>query len=212
MSEAMRTRSHWSYVVLTFAQRDWPNKWELYKQGVFMWAKMRKRIVRRFGTMQYVQTWERHKKGGAHVNVVIANRNLYDEISTDFRAIRNGWLEPNAVACGFGMRTWIEPIAGTDGMAGYLTKLSRELTGQGGKDQVPEDAPRHFRRIRASRKTLPPVAHSEYTGRMVFCPLEKWLENSRQSMGVIGAMAKSGVIPEGRLSAADREFSLANVR
>ena len=41
-------------------------------------------------------------------------------------------------------------------MAGYLTKLARELTGAGVKSQVPVNAPRHFRRIRASAKLLPP--------------------------------------------------------
>lgn len=110
------------------------------------------------------------------MNIVVANKKLFDQVSVDFRKPRREWLEPHAVDCGFGQRTWIEAIEGTDGMAGYLTKLSRELTGAQGKDQIPEDAPAHFRRIRASVRTLPPVRRSELTGRMVFCTLEQWVK------------------------------------
>lgn len=75
-----------------------------------------------------------------------------------------------AVAVGFGFRTWVEPLRpGAElTLAGYLTKLSRELTGAGFKDQVPVNAPPHFRRLRASRKLLPKPFHRKgWTGILV---------------------------------------------
>jgi hypothetical protein len=56
-------------------------------------------------------------------------------------------------------------------MAGYLVKLAKELTGAQAKkgDQAPLHAPRHFRRIRASRGLLPAQAKGagEWTGALV---------------------------------------------
>lgn len=183
VAEGMKRLRHWTYVVLTFAQKDWPDKWEQYRAGVVLWSRLRKRFVRKWGKINYIQTWERHKKGGCHVNVAIANSALYSATMEDFRKVKTKWLEPHATSVGFGVRTWIEPIEGTQGMAGYLTKLSRELTGAEGKEQIPEDAPPHFRRIRASQKTLPPPNKSNLTGKMRFCTLESW-EQSSQSQRV----------------------------
>jgi len=171
---ALNRRPDWVYIVLTFPQAEWPNKWELYRRGVELWAKLRKRFVRRFGRMEYIQTWERHAKGGAHVNLVIANEDLFWRTCEDWRAIRRRWLRPTAMECGFGKVIWLKPMNTPDGLAGYFTKLSRELTGAGEKNQIPEDAPPHFRRIRSSAKTLPPVYHSEYTGQLLQCPVESW--------------------------------------
>lgn len=60
-------------------------------------------------------------------------------------------------------------------MAGYLVKLARELTGSARKDQVPVDAPSHFRRLRASRGLLPAAftGSGEYTGEMRQKPKEQ---------------------------------------
>lgn len=174
IAQAMEEREHWSYIVLGFAQADWKCVFDQYKAGLGMWAKLRKRFTRRWGKFAYIQTWERYQKGGAHLNLVVSSKALFEAIWQDYRPTRNLWLEPNAVACGFGYRTWLEPVIGEEGMAGYLGKLSRELTGAQNKSQVPDDAPHHFRRIRASRYTLPPTTHSELTGRIVFCNLEAW--------------------------------------
>lgn len=193
ISEAMTTRKNWTYIVLTFAQGDWPDKWQQYKQGVVLWSKLRKRIVRKWGKFEYIQTWERHNKGGAHVNVVVSNYDLHQAVIEDWREVRRDWLEPHAVECGFGMRTWIEPIRGQVEMAGYMTKLSKELTGQIGKSQIPEDAPPHFRRIRASVRTLPPVRKSDLTGRMVFCTLDRWLDLTKK-----GANPQKAELPQER--------------
>jgi hypothetical protein len=58
-------------------------------------------------------------------------------------------------------------------MAGYLVKLARELTGAAVKDQVPVNAPSHFRRLRASQGLLPPpYKNPEITGALHLEPLE----------------------------------------
>jgi hypothetical protein len=170
---AMKKRKHWSYIVLTFSQREWRSTWEQAKKGVALWAKLRKRFVRNFGPIAYVQTWERHAKKGLHVNVAISNARVAKTIAELQYPHKWKWLAVAGVECGFGRIHWAEPLRGDDGsLAGYLTKLSRELTGAGPKNQIPVDAPRHFRRLRASIRLLPPPFRSELTGRLVQCPLE----------------------------------------
>lgn len=172
---ALETYSPWTYLVLTFAHGNWPNKWNQYRAGVDLWAKLRKRFSREWGPFRYVQTWERNKGGGAHINVIVNNDVFYQETLKYREKVRNCWLKPHAVGCGFGYITWLEPMKDEQRLAGYLTKLSQELTGAGPKNQIPEDAPAHFRRIRASQKTLPPPKKSGLTGRLVFCTLEEFL-------------------------------------
>jgi len=60
----------------------------------------------------------------------------------------------------------------SSGMAGYLTKLSRELVDANGKGQIPYDAPPHFRRLRASRGVLPKPHKSNLTGWLVTLPMD----------------------------------------
>jgi hypothetical protein len=79
-----------------------------------------------------------------------------------------------AQSCGFGWQCYADILSGqAGGLAGYLAKKAQELVGASTKpgDQIPYDAPRHFRRLRASRGCLPPVAKGEYTGQLVFGPL-----------------------------------------
>lgn len=175
-AEALESRKNWVSVVLTFAQKDWSNPFDQYTKGGELWACLRKRIVREYGATAYLQTWERHKKGGAHVNVCLSNPRIFHQVAADFRPWKNGWLEPHAVECGFGFRCWVEPVVGKRGMAGYLTKLSRELTGASAKGQTPFDAPPHFRRLRASRGLLPPIRKGDLTGALIRCSLQRWTE------------------------------------
>lgn len=171
---AINRRPDWTVITLTFPQADWPDKWKLYKAGVVLWAKLRKRFVRTFGKMEYIQTWEAHASGWPHVNLAVANEDLFWRATENWRAVRRYWLKPHAMACGFGPVMWIKTMYDPNGLAGYMTKLSRELTGAGTKGQVPVNAPHHFRRLRASRGTLPRVIHSDLTGRLLKCPLEQW--------------------------------------
>lgn len=174
-AEAITSRKHWSYLVLTFAQRSWPDKCAQARAGVGCWSKLRKRLTREFGKIPYIQTWEAHVKGGFHCNVAVANKVIYDIV----RRLESPewwlWLRHHAEQSGFGPVCWAEPIRGSqEQLAGYLTKLSRELTGAGAKNQVPVLAPPHFRRLRASQGLLPPVHSSDWTGRLVFAPLESF--------------------------------------
>ncbi len=174
----------WTYIVLTFDQNNWEDPWQQYKQGVTLWSRLRKRITRKFGMVKYIQTWERHQKGGAHVNVLASCWGLFQAVQHDWRRVRNSWLEPNAVACGFGMRTWIENMRGGGvEVAGYLTKLSRELTCSSPKSQTPLDAAKHFRRLRASRGVLPPPWKSEMTGKLWMCPIHGFPEQNHPNNG-----------------------------
>jgi hypothetical protein len=106
--------------------------------------------------------------------MVVDNERIFHEVAHNERALHYDWFMPHALAAGFGYKLWIKRLYDADGIAGYLTKVSRELTGSGHKSQVPVDAPPHFRRIRASRKTLPPPLKSDLTGRLVFCTLQAW--------------------------------------
>lgn len=172
IAEALEAESQWVYLVLTFAQRDWPSPFEQYKAGGRMWGALQKRIHRRYGISKYIQTWERFKAGGVHVNIVAYNPALIAAVETDWREWRRDWLVPNCVEVGFGKRCWVQIVEARDGkMAGYLAKLSKELTGSGKDYQIPVDAPRHFRRIRASRHTLPPPFKTDITGKLVCSPL-----------------------------------------
>jgi hypothetical protein len=150
----------WVYLVLTFVQR-FESEWDCYKAGYERWDKLRKRLVREFGKIWYVQTWEKHVKTDyPHVNLVLNNEGIWEACKDDgWRSFRQ-WLKPHLIECGFGTITpYVEPLRPHSGLglAGYLTKLSRELTGASTKNQVPVNAPPHFRRIRATRGLLPPV-------------------------------------------------------
>lgn len=174
IAAALSAESRWVYLVLTFAQNDWDSPWAQYKAAGRCWGALLKRMQRAYGIAKYVQTWERFRKGGAHANVCIWNPAIIAAVETDWRAWRRDWLTPNAVAVGFGKRTWCEVIAsGTTRIAGYFAKLSRELTGSGKDYQIPVDAPPHFRRLRASHHTLPPVHKGDMTGRLVQLPLPR---------------------------------------
>jgi hypothetical protein len=161
----------WVYLVPTFNHRQERSEWEVYKDGVHRWKKLEKRLTRRFGRVEYVQTWEKHTRSDfPHVNLVIHNDRIWEECQGDGWRKWRQFLKPHLVECGFGPIIHVEPLRKDTGagLAGYLTKLSRELTGASVKNQVPVNAPPHFRRIRASRGLLPPVYHSnKYQGVML---------------------------------------------
>lgn len=175
---ALRKYKTWSYLVLTYPHRDWPRKKlpDLFRFGVKSWGKLRKRMIEQFGTLKYVQTWEIHKSQYPHCNVVIANKSLqvHATEADRRRAFRkpmeetfDGWFTQTIQNCGFGKQYKLSSLHNRSLMAGYLTKLANELTGAAVKDQVPVNAPRHFRRLRASIGLLEKRGRSgEFTGRL----------------------------------------------
>jgi len=172
VKQALAGKSTWTYLVLSLPQATYRNQWSMFRGGLFLWAKLRKRITREYGPFEYIQTWERHQKGGPHVNIVIESQVFQDQCYTRGREYRHDWLGNHAEQVGFGWWYAVRPMYNRAGLAWYLTKLDAELIGAGQKNQVPVNAPPHFRRLRASRGTLPPVMRGELTGTMVFQPIK----------------------------------------
>lgn len=155
----LRVGGEWVYFVLTMVPGKYSNEWAAYNAGYFNWKKLSKRLIRAHGSLAYVQTWEAHDSGFPHVNIVVHNSAIWAQCEGDgWRSFRQA-LIPHLVETGFGRVVYIEPLRPDtgQGLAGYLTKLSRELTGSTVKNQVPLNAPPGFRRLRASRGLLEPI-------------------------------------------------------
>jgi hypothetical protein len=167
---------HWVYIVLTFHFKKEHDRWESYVKAGKAWDKLRKRLDWRYGRAWYIQTWERHKKGGCHCNLVLANEEIYLEVLADWRKWRKEVLKPHAVASGFGYICWVQACDWKqEEIAGYLAGKVHELSGAPEKGQVPLDAPPHFRRIRSSPGLLPPLKTvSAFTGQVVRVPVPKY--------------------------------------
>lgn len=186
---ALTTFPDWSFLVLTYRRRDWPDLRQLFRDSVKHFYSFRKRLERVIDPFKYIQTWEITQKGTPHVNVAISSRKLVDLIEREgtwvpdgrrklgkrwnWFSVKESWkatvLEPMQTASGFGSVSTLEPMTDSDRMAGYMTKLARELVGAGGKSQIPLNAPTHWRRLRASQHTLPPRAKNpELTGKLEF--------------------------------------------
>jgi len=155
----LRRGDQWVYLVLTMIHGNYSNEWAAYNAGYFNWKKLSKRLIRAHGPLDYVQTWEAHESGFPHANVAIHNRSIWNACRGEGWKKFRQYLKPHLVATGFGYVVHVEPLrSGTgEGLAGYLTKLSRELTGSSVKNQVPLNAPPGFRRLRASRGLLEPI-------------------------------------------------------
>ncbi len=144
----------------------------------------------------YLQTWERHASGWPHCNVMISSDRLQTLVEAwGVERRQHGkrgrfclfpkrwrrWFREKAVAAGFGRSVWVEVIdqSSHEAMANYLLKIAKELTGATDKkgNQSPLDAPRHFRRIRASHKLLPPPpkGSGEWTGHLFRSPIAREL-------------------------------------
>jgi len=162
---------NWVYVVLTFDRGAFAgDTTQAYRGLVACWAALRKRMARTFGRpedpIEYIAVIERHQDGWPHVNLLIHNQRLAALCAGEgWKRVRSRWLEKNAKACGFGMRTWLAPVGNVEAMATYIVKLAGEM---GKSCQVPMNAPRHFRRLRSSPRLLPPrPTNPEITGRLV---------------------------------------------
>ncbi len=176
IERAVVAKPWWLYCVLTFNPKDWRNQWECYRGVGELWDhRLRKRIQRQFGRFIYLQTWERQRSGLPHVNLLLTSDALRAHCATipdrrEWRQeVRHGqgrlchwtafrkWLAPVAVECGFGIRTWVEIVDSPRDVSAYLVKVADEISRATFKegDQRPLGAPAHFRRIRASRGTLP---------------------------------------------------------
>lgn len=171
---AALSRERWMYGVLTFDPADVGSRDDAYREAGRRWDKyLRRRLERRFGRIEYMQTWERHLSGWPHMNILFRSSELYAEL--DKRGFERRWAKRAqrwalwspwrrafrrfAIDSGFGQCVWLEAIEpkNREAMAAYLTKVSHEFTSSSTKkgDQRPFEAPPHFRRVRASRELLP---------------------------------------------------------
>lgn len=172
--------------------RVWAEQDELflvYRGLLNCWAKLRKRLVRRWGRMRYVAIVEQHRSGWPHFNVLIESPDLAADcrqtatvtrrgnvlIVQGWQRVRSRWLRRHAVESGFGPVVYLEPMKSARGLSAYLVKLAGQLVGEVAKgSQVPVQAPRHFRRLRGSRRFLPPAPKDEtVTGRLTLAPVEE---------------------------------------
>lgn len=197
---ALESHSPWMHVVLTYQDSNYPNIKELFRLGLRQWAALRKRTQRRFGDYFYIQTWETTRRGVPHCHMSVANLRMWRECGPDPVNNFHRLMRAAAVDVGFGPIGWVEPIRDTAAMAGYLTKLARELTGQGKDYQIPVKAPRHFRRLRASRRLLPkPFKNEEMTGCIWFCNIEGEIvanQTERDTHKKIAARTDAGGVPD----------------
>lgn len=188
---AVRARRWWLYVVLTFDPKRYGGAWEAYTEAGKHWHHhLKPALQHKAGKLAYLQTWEAHKSGWPHANLLLSGDRLQAWVEsmgveagwtegpkrrrTKFPRGFRDWLVSKATAAGFGSVLWVEVIDDEvpEALAGYLTKLARELTGStaGGKaDQSPLAAPRHFRRIRTSRGLLPKQLAGTSTGKFTGC-------------------------------------------
>jgi hypothetical protein len=188
-AQGVTARSWWVYVVLTFDPAVGADQWDAYRMVGKMWDEhLRQSIRSRVGRFAYLQTWERTRSGWPHVNLLMTSDGLREWVESEGVSTRwnaragrwsllpsrwRSWMRSAAMRAGFGRVMWAEVIAPSsrESMAGYLCKLSTELVGAANKkgDQSPVQAPRHFRRFRASRGLLPatPKGSGTWTGALV---------------------------------------------
>lgn len=172
ISRAVTSRSWWLYAVLTFNPAEYLGSFQAYKLAGEVWDHGLRRAIERqirgraadratlFADragerLEYVQTWERHRNGWPHVNVMLTSPNLRAIVEAwgvesrrhgktgrwcRFPKRWRGWLREKAVKAGFGRSVWVEVIDdqhGAEAMSNYLVKLARELTGAVEKQAEP---------------------------------------------------------------------------
>lgn len=152
------TRPWWLYCVLTVDPAQWDNPWEVYRLAGHVWDKrLRKRLERRFGKLTYVQTWEAHRSGWPHLNLLLSGDALQRDVMqyahgqrtaikhgrprtchwTAWRSRRKGTSRRTLgkrdtwtdwiEQSGFGRMKWVEIVDSPEGVACYLAKVAREI-------------------------------------------------------------------------------------
>lgn len=169
---ALETYTCWTFLVLTYPQKQWPDVRELFREGVRHWSRLRKKIEYYYPGMKYIQTWEIHKSGWPHVQVLIQHKGLYDSTKKHRMKVKRK-LDAWAQQAGFGYLRWIRCVYSKAGIADYFSKVAMELNTVGKHDQLPINAPKHFRRIRASEGLLPKrIKDDKVTGKLLEMPVD----------------------------------------
>lgn len=170
--------------------------WQSFRQaiertfpGAHVARRKGARAVLSYGTEArsgFVSTVEAHRSGWPHLNVILVNDGLRRALVERPDEARR-WLVTHAVRCGFGFALFAEPVRSREEIASYIVKLAGEVgrrrrRGRGGPvegevvklTQVPEDAPRNFRRIRASVRFLDrPISSGLWDGQLDRRPIDE---------------------------------------
>jgi hypothetical protein len=149
-------------------------------------SKFRRYLQHEFGPFEHVLTWERHKDGIPHANVLLELAPFEASLGRLRRKkLKSGrwgtyspslrrWMNEKAMRAGFGMKFHFEIAEPRSPALGcYVSKLARELmasSAKGPDGQAPLNRPRGFRRFSATQGTLP--ARIWPKGRRVPCTLE----------------------------------------
>jgi hypothetical protein len=193
--QAIASRAFWCHMVVTYRHAAGEPDDAVFRKCVFHWSKLRKRLVRRYGEIKYIQTWEIHRSLWPHVHIAISNRDLQESAVWE---PKTNWIRlvmRAARECGFGFVGWLEPLRSQEALSGYLVKIERELTGTGKAYQIPLNAPKNFRRLRASVRLLPPVfKNDKVTGELVKLPCEGDTPQTKAAGTMPAAYADSHVL------------------
>ena len=195
----------WVYMVFTFDRKDWFNEFDAYKCLYSCWDKFRKRFERKFGKFQYICLCEKHRDGFPHINILIRNEKFAELCNENWRGVKSDWVEPHAMASGFGLNSYVEPVRDSSAMAGYCVKLLATIGEVSKLSQAPVNAPKNFRRLRASRGILPPpIKNPNITGALQMEPFERtehrW-ETIKKILGeggklVLGSICSRAELPK----------------
>jgi hypothetical protein len=156
-----------AYLVLTFdSKRHEGGAREAYLILVSCWAKLYKRLTRRWSRAPYCLLVEEHRNEWPHVNALLGGHVGAEVAAGRWRQVRRE-IAADVEACGFGQRLWVDARAATAALPQYIAKYCTKA------DQAPLHAPRKFRRLRASRGFLgkPRLKGDLYTGCLVPEPM-----------------------------------------
>jgi hypothetical protein len=172
---ARHSADGWCFVVVTM-ERRFSDTAAAYRGLSGMTRELLRRIRRRHAVTGWAATVEQHRDGWPHANLLIHSPGLAAELRRDVGRRRNeGQPEAacvlaydpsgtfastafglDAAAAGWG-RTTAEAARSEHAVAGYLVKIAGQTQGELAKvSQVPTRAPKGTRRLRSSRRFLPP--------------------------------------------------------
>lgn len=195
-----RIPDYWSFVTLTLNPRRFKTRSAMYQEASRAWTRFRHALKHRFGYDEFLIVFEISVRAKAlHIHGIVRSKRLASVLALQpgerpqfstcpktgkpkrlptagERGIWKTWLKPTAIKCGFGFKCDISAVNDQAAMNGYLVKssnISGELSQTNSKDQLPIDAPKGFRRVRASRGFLvPKTKNEEVTGRLIQRPVE----------------------------------------
>jgi hypothetical protein len=160
---------------------------DAYHVASTAWSNhLRRSLRRRFGPVETIVTWERHRSGLPHANILLElepfegalvklkRKKLESGRWGTYPPALRSWMAKKAIEAGFGKIFHLEIAEPRSAALGaYMVKLSRELMSsrtKGPEGQTPLNRPRGFRRFSATQRTLPVRIWPK--GRLVPCTVE----------------------------------------